>query len=153
VRGALGDLRVELRGSDGLRTAAAGAVVLVGSGELRRVAGIYRVDADASPAILEATAAKLGVLLGRTSIRTDGSSAVVREALCRACGTCEAACPFEAVEVRDAAGRRAAVVTAGRCEGCGLCVARCPSGAITLGVLSDGDIELSLQALCQGWRV
>ena len=153
VRGALGDLRVELRGSDGLRTAAAGAVVLVGSGELRRVAGIYRVDADASPAILEATAAKLGVLLGRTSIRTDGSSAVVREALCRACGTCEAACPFEAVEVRDAAGRRAAVVTAGRCEGCGLCVARCPSGAITLGVLSDGDIEMSLQALCQGWRV
>jgi len=157
TEGSLGDVRVTLRGKDGVRTATAGAVVIVGGQEggnpsRGQISGLYQVEVGASPAFLEATAAKLGVLLGRTTIRTDGSISAVSEDLCRACGTCAAVCPFEAVEITQAGGRRAARVTAGRCEGCGLCVARCPSGAMTLGAASDAEIEMALQALCQGWE-
>ncbi len=152
VEGAIGDFRVTLHGERGEMAATCGAVVLVGMEPDHRVPGILHVSADAPKAALEATAAKASALLGRSVIRRDGSSASVREALCRACGTCAEVCPFGAVEIRDAGGRQAASVIAGRCQGCGLCVARCPSGAMVQGAYSDRDIALSLELLCRGWK-
>lgn len=152
LEGAIGDFRVTLRGERGEMSATCGAVVLVGTDPDRRIPGVFHVSAGAAKAALEATAAKVSALLGRSVIRRDGSGATVREALCRACGTCADVCPFGAVEIRDAGGRRAASVIAGRCQGCGLCVARCPSGAMVQGAYSDRDIVLSLELLCRGWK-
>lgn len=158
VEGALGNMRVTLRGGDGDRIATAGAVVLVTDGQERgdstdvQVSGVYRVSADAPAAMREATAAKIGALLGRTILRTSDQAAAVDEAFCRACGTCEEVCPFEAITVRPIGDRRAAVVVAGRCVGCGLCVARCPSGALSLGAASDVALEATLEAACRGWK-
>jgi ferredoxin len=148
----MGDFRVTLGGERGEMSAMCGAVVLVGVEPDRRVPGIFHVSAGAPRVALEATAAKVSALLGRSVIRRDGSSASVREALCRACGTCAEVCPFGAVEIRNAGRRLAASVIAGRCQGCGLCVARCPSGAMAQGAYSDRDIALSLELLCRGWK-
>jgi len=51
---------------------------------------------------------------------------------CRGCGTCESACIFGQVEVREGA----AVVSAG-CKGCGRCVAACPQGALVFEFNED----------------
>ncbi len=157
MEGALGNMRVTLRGNGGDRIATAGAVVLVteapGDGNpSARVSGIYRVSKDAPAAVREATIAKIGALLGRTIIRTGDQIAAVDETFCRACGTCEEVCPVEAVAVRAVGGRRAAVVAAGRCVGCGLCVARCPSGALSMGAASDAEVVATLEAACRGWE-
>jgi len=47
---------------------------------------------------------------------------------CAGCGECAAACPFQAIEMRD--GR--AWVMEERCMGCGVCVDRCPSHILRL---------------------
>ncbi len=97
----MGDFSVILAGPHGEVPATCGAVVLVGAETDRRIPGVYAVHPDASAPTLEAVAAKVGAILGRSVIRRDGSGAQVREALCRACGTCEEVCPFGAAEVRE----------------------------------------------------
>ena len=152
IEGAVGDFRVTVGGERGPTSATCGAVVLVGQEPDRRIPGVCAVPSTAPRRTLEATAAKIGALLGRSVIRRDGSGAHVRQALCRACGTCAEVCPFGALEVRDSGGWRAAVVDVGRCQGCGLCVALCPSGAMVQGAYSDGDVALALELLCRGWK-
>ena len=53
--------------------------------------------------------------------------AVVDTENCSACGTCEAACPNQAIKVDDTA-----VVDAEKCDGCGTCTSECPTEAISL---------------------
>lgn len=52
----------------------------------------------------------------------------VDQVRCRACGTCQARCQMDAIEVQG----DSASVTALRCIGCGLCVTSCPSEAVAL---------------------
>lgn len=47
---------------------------------------------------------------------------------CIGLGTCVAACPFGAIEVKDGV----AAVDYAKCRGCGVCVAACPKGIIEL---------------------
>ena len=58
---------------------------------------------------------------------SSGYVAQVEEMLCAACGTCEEACPFGAVEVEEKA-----IVSWEPCMGCGVCVGQCPTGAMSL---------------------
>jgi ferredoxin len=46
---------------------------------------------------------------------------------CTACGKCQEACPFEAIEVNESA-----VVDWEKCMGCGVCVGQCPDQAVSL---------------------
>lgn len=62
--------------------------------------------------------------------------AVVDDAACTACGTCEDRCQVAAIEVGD----RSAWVTTEHCIGCGLCVTACPTEAIELQRLPAADI-------------
>ena len=64
---------------------------------------------------------------GGTMAKLSPRLAVVNEAECVACGTCENACPREAIRVKN--GVRA-VVTPERCVGCGICAKECPATAI-----------------------
>ena len=48
---------------------------------------------------------------------------------CKACGICVKECPFEAMTMTEANGKK--VAEAGMaCTNCGVCVAKCPFGAI-----------------------
>ena len=64
---------------------------------------------------------------GMQLMASSGYVAQVDEMLCVACGTCEEACPFEAVEVAEAA-----IVDWETCMGCGVCVGQCPNEAMSL---------------------
>ncbi len=59
---------------------------------------------------------------------SSGYVAETDAALCRACGTCVAACPFQA---RSLGGERA-TLNWDSCMGCGVCVGQCPSQAVSL---------------------
>jgi NAD-dependent dihydropyrimidine dehydrogenase PreA subunit len=58
---------------------------------------------------------------------SSGYVAHVDKARCEACATCEEMCPFEAIQVTEAA-----VVHWETCMGCGVCVGQCPSETMTL---------------------
>jgi ferredoxin len=47
---------------------------------------------------------------------------------CRGCGDCAAACPFDAISVRD----ERSVIDLDACMGCGVCVDKCEQGALSL---------------------
>ncbi len=68
---------------------------------------------------------------GVPMVISSGYVAQVNAAQCKACRTCEHACPFEAIHVNGAA-----AVNWEKCMGCGVCEGQCPNGAISL-VLDD----------------
>ncbi len=63
-----------------------------------------------------------------------GHEAVIRAEECEGCGTCTAACQFEAIP-----GDVPPVINPLRCEGCKLCVALCPAQAIDFVPSHCGD--------------
>jgi heterodisulfide reductase subunit A len=66
--------------------------------------------------------------------------------LCRACGECEKACCFDAINVRDVAdGRQQALVTEALCTGCGVCNVACPTGAAALSHFKDEQINSMIE--------
>ena len=67
------------------------------------------------------------VKYGVPMISSSGYVVEVDETLCEACGICEDACPFEAIQVIEKA-----VVNWDTCMGCGVCVGQCPNEAMTL---------------------
>lgn len=71
---------------------------------------------------------------------------------CVGCFTCEAVCPYKAIEretlrARDGSTRQVAKVNAGLCQGCGTCVATCPSKSIELDGYTDKQIFAALNGL------
>ncbi len=58
---------------------------------------------------------------------SSGYVAVVDEESCAACSTCAEACPFDAIQVEEAA-----VINWDGCLGCGVCEGQCPSGAMSI---------------------
>lgn len=60
--------------------------------------------------------------------------AIIDQALCICCGTCQDVCPYHAIKRTD----EACLVAGERCQGCGLCVSMCPVQAIGYGLETDG---------------
>lgn len=67
------------------------------------------------------------------------SVATVDPEACSGCGSCETACPEEAIRVED----KVAAVAAEECTGCGECVEACPDNAIAM-VACEGDSPADL---------
>ena len=81
-------------------------------------------------------------VLSKEEIVAEGMINRVDSNLCRACGECENACIFEAINVKETApGRKQAVVTESLCTGCGVCNVACPTGAASLSHFKDEQIE------------
>lgn len=57
-----------------------------------------------------------------------GQIAVVDQEACTGCGTCQDACRFDAIEMRDGI----STINPIACEGCAACLYPCPEGAITM---------------------
>jgi heterodisulfide reductase subunit A len=74
---------------------------------------------------------------------------------CIGCFTCEAGCPYKAIEREDMRGRRGelvktvARVNPGLCQGCGTCVSLCRSKSIDLQGFTDEQVFASLASLAE----
>ncbi len=79
---------------------------------------------------------------GVPMIASSGYVAQVDEALCAGCGTCEEACPFDAITVNGAAHISYEV-----CMGCGVCVGQCPDEAIRLARDPAKGVPLDVRML------
>jgi heterodisulfide reductase subunit A len=81
-------------------------------------------------------------VLSKKEIIAEGMINRVDAELCRACGECERACCFEAINVtQDGEGRQRAMVTEALCTGCGVCNVSCPTGAACLSHFKDAQIN------------
>ena len=81
---------------------------------------------------------------GAPMVASSGYVAQVDDALCAACGTCQEACPFEAIQVDGTA-----VVNWEACMGCGVCVGQCPNEAMSLVRDEKKGVPLDVRLLVQ----
>jgi heterodisulfide reductase subunit A len=122
-------------------------------------------DIPESVAQASAVAAKVLALFSADELQRDPIVARVHRApppqytTCAGCFTCEAACPYRAIEreeLRDRAGalvKRAARVNAGLCQGCGTCVSLCRSKSIDLDGFTEEQMFAALGAIAAGEEV
>ncbi|PID44991.1 MAG: heterodisulfide reductase [Proteobacteria bacterium] len=107
------------------------------------LAGMVHYPKPIEEAITQAAAAasRAAVTLSRETITVDGVVSTVQQFMCRGCGECEKACPFNAISViTDGEGRGMACVQEALCKGCGMCAVACPTGAATIRNYQDRDI-------------
>ncbi|MFQ6048320.1 MAG: 4Fe-4S dicluster domain-containing protein, partial [Phycisphaerae bacterium] len=105
-------------------------------------------DIPESVSQASAAAAKVLGLLSQPTLLGEAMVSCVDQARCAGCFTCEAVCPFNAVDrvtLRD--GRQVAQVNEGLCKGCGLCVSARAGKAITLRGFSDQALLEQMNAL------
>ncbi|MBA7643281.1 Ferredoxin-type protein NapF [subsurface metagenome] len=76
-----------------------------------------------------AAAAKVLALITKGKVELGAETAVIDEALCSGCRTCNPLCPYTAITFDEE--KRVSSINEALCKGCGVCVAACPSGAIT----------------------
>jgi len=70
--------------------------------------------------------------------RIDPLTCKVDEKLCRGCGDCAEACPYDIPELIEAvSGDKVTSIDSLLCRGCGACLAVCRTGAISQGAYSD----------------
>jgi len=100
------------------------------------------VDENISQAM--AAAARALTFLTKDEIESEGVVSWVNEDLCVGCKTCEAICPFGAIEVDPET--KKSKVSEPVCKGCGTCAAGCPERAITLRHFSRDQIIAQLTA-------
>ncbi|MGM0425507.1 MAG: 4Fe-4S binding protein, partial [Thermodesulfobacteriota bacterium] len=94
----------------------------------------------------KAAASRAAVVLCKDSLTVEGIVSEVNEFLCRACGECVEACPYNAIElVTEHSGSHARVQTA-LCKGCGACAVACPTGAAALKNYEDQNLLGMVQA-------
>lgn len=98
--------------------------------------GMYLCGLAHSPRFLHESLAqaqgasvRAAAILTKEKIEAKAITACVNEKLCRGCGLCVAACPYEAREI-DEETKTARVIEI-LCQGCGACAVACPSGATT----------------------
>ncbi|HEX9116326.1 MAG TPA: CoB--CoM heterodisulfide reductase iron-sulfur subunit A family protein [Anaerolineae bacterium] len=108
-------------------------------------AGIFLAGATVGPKDIpesvgqaSAAAAKVLGLLSQPTMLGEAMISLVNQARCAGCFTCQAMCPYNAIEkvtLRD--GRQVAQINEGLCKGCGVCVSACPGKVINLRGFSD----------------
>lgn len=87
-------------------------------------------------------------ILSQKEVVGEGVVSEVNPELCRACGECEKACLFGAIQVMDVGeGRRQARVNQALCTGCGACNVACPTGAVSLAHFRDAQVNAVIGAI------
>ncbi|MDY6973061.1 MAG: FAD-dependent oxidoreductase, partial [Thermodesulfobacteriota bacterium] len=95
----------------------------------------------------KAAASRAGVILSKDNITVEGVVSSVDEAVCRGCGECEAACPYNAIGVEEIEdGRKVARVQEALCKGCGSCSVACPTGAASILHYDDREVLTMVEA-------
>jgi len=106
----------------------------------------YPKPIEESIAQAAAAASRAAVTLSRESITVEGVISQVQEFMCRGCGECEEACPFNAIIVDEKEGIKVAAVQEALCKGCGMCAVACPTGAATVRHYGDTEVLTMVEA-------
>jgi len=92
-------------------------------------------------------ASRASVLLSKENIWVEGIVSHVEENLCRGCGECEQACPYNAIAVEEPeGGTKVARVQEALCKGCGACAVACPTGAASVFHYEDQEVLSMVEA-------
>ena len=98
----------------------------------------YPKPIEESIAQAAAAASRAAVTLSKDMITAEGVVSNVQEFMCRACGECEKACPFNAIAVGENEDKMlTAIVQEALCKGCGMCAVACPTGAASIHHFDD----------------
>jgi heterodisulfide reductase subunit A len=107
-----------------------------------------KTSAESVTSALAAVTQAAGILK-RGNAELDPMVAVVRTDACTWCGTCRAACPYDAISAVEADGRMVATIDTAGCKGCGGCAPTCPTDAIDLLGYSDAQLTAMIDALAR----
>jgi heterodisulfide reductase subunit A len=94
-----------------------------------------------------AAASKASIPIKEGKVVIQAITAEVDPEKCAACGNCVLACPYEAIEIVEKDGRRAAKVNEAQCKGCGTCVASCHNDAVSQKGFTSGQLSAMVDAL------
>ncbi|MBW1798057.1 MAG: 4Fe-4S binding protein, partial [Deltaproteobacteria bacterium] len=95
----------------------------------------------------KAAASSASVVLSKENITVEGVVSHVTEVLCRGCGKCVDACPYNAVSLVEREGdKTVAFVQEALCKGCGSCSVACPTGAASIFHYDDREVLSMVEA-------
>jgi heterodisulfide reductase subunit A len=87
------------------------------------------------------------VVLSKEQLTVDGAVSHVNEIMCRGCGKCVEACPYNAVGlVEKGDDKSVAYVQEALCKGCGACAVACPTGAASIFHFDDQEVLVMVEA-------
>jgi heterodisulfide reductase subunit A len=117
------------------------------------LAGCCQSPKDVPDTVAQASgaASRACDILSKKQLEIEATIANVDEDLCRGCGFCVDACPYNAIELKEIErfGHtiEVASVNEALCKGCGSCSAACLNGAIGHLGFTDGQILTMIKAL------
>ncbi|MBW2203765.1 MAG: 4Fe-4S binding protein, partial [Deltaproteobacteria bacterium] len=107
----------------------------------------YPKPIEESIAQAKAAASRASVVLSKEQLTVEGAVSHVNEIMCRGCGKCVEACPFNAIElVEKEDDKSAAYVQEALCKGCGSCAVACPTGAASIFHFDDQEVLAMVDA-------
>ena len=113
------------------------------------LAGIahYPKPIEESIAQAKAAASRASVVLSKEQLTVEGVVSHVNEIMCRGCGKCVEACPYNAVGlVEKEEDKSVAYVQEALCKGCGACAVACPTGAASIFHFDDQEVLAMVEA-------
>jgi NADPH-dependent glutamate synthase beta subunit-like oxidoreductase/formate hydrogenlyase subunit 6/NADH:ubiquinone oxidoreductase subunit I len=100
-----------------------------------------------------AAAILVAAAMPRGSRQYRGFLVTVKENLCRSCGRCLNACPYEAISLKPNPHEGfVAEVDSALCKGCGNCISVCPSNAADSPFRDQAYLEETLEEVLVGYR-
>ncbi|MFH0822361.1 MAG: FAD-dependent oxidoreductase [Pseudomonadota bacterium] len=107
----------------------------------------YPKPLDETIAQAEAAGSHAAQVLARGYVEAPGMVSAVDEYLCRGCGRCADACPFEVPRLREVRpGVMLSEINPALCKGCGVCAVVCPTGAAQVRHFKDDQIGYMIDA-------
>jgi heterodisulfide reductase subunit A len=107
----------------------------------------YPKPIEESMAQAKAAASRASVVLSREEITVEGVVSHVTEEMCRGCGKCVEACPYNAIELQERGEEKiVAFVQEALCKGCGSCAVACPTGAASIFHFDDQEVLTMVEA-------
>jgi heterodisulfide reductase subunit A-like polyferredoxin len=98
-----------------------------------------------------AAAGRASTILSRDYVESEGATAYVDEAYCRACEKCRETCEYGAIDMIERAdGVTVAHVNPVLCKGCGACAVICPNGAMRARHFDLDQISAMVEAVMGG---
>jgi len=108
-------------------------------------------SADETMGQASGAAARAMTVLSRDFLEGQAAVSIVDESKCRACGRCEAICPFNAITITEVSpGVAKANINPALCKGCGACEVACCNGAITCKHFTNIQIIALVEACLEG---